>query len=93
MEDASVDAQQDTLSDTLNRKGFMNQARAMLAAALPGIPQYMIMADLDHFKSNNDRYGHAAGDEVIAAFGSLSRQLCEEKEFAAVSAAKSSPCC
>lgn len=33
-----------------------------------------MMADLDHFKRINDRYGHEAGDKILIAFGELLRQ-------------------
>ena len=38
------------------------------------LPLSVIMADIDHFKQVNDRYGHPAGDQVIRALGNLMRQ-------------------
>ena len=39
-----------------------------------GNPASVVMLDLDHFKQVNDRYGHAAGDNVIRALANLMRQ-------------------
>ena len=41
------------------------------------------MADLDHFKHVNDRYGHEAGDKVLASFGELLRQRTRATDIAA----------
>jgi diguanylate cyclase (GGDEF)-like protein len=58
-------AQTDSLSGVLNRGAFLEAADERLE--LPGLDQPMVVAliDIDHFKTINDTYGHAAGDEVI----------------------------
>ncbi|HHZ10811.1 MAG TPA: GGDEF domain-containing protein [Rhizobiales bacterium] len=62
----------DALSGLLNRRGFERRADvAMMAAVDQGLPVSLVIADIDHFKSVNDTYGHAAGDNVIASFASF----------------------
>lgn len=60
----------DTLSGLLNRRGFDLAARKLLEQRVQqGLPVAVILADLDHFKSINDRFGHDVGDSIIAEFG------------------------
>lgn len=72
---AAAVAQVDALSGALTRKGFLDRGSDLLKASTPSAPCCFIMADLDHFKSVNDRFGHAAGDEVIQVFGGLLTEL------------------
>ncbi len=52
-------ATHDVLTGVLNR-------RAWFQLATTTKPQGVALFDIDHFKSVNDRYGHPAGDEVLA---------------------------
>jgi len=59
-------ATRDALTGCLNRRAFFDQAHPVFAtAAGHGQPLSCIMTDIDRFKSLNDRFGHALGDEVI----------------------------
>ena len=53
-------ARTDPLTGALNREG--------LSVAEDGAAAGVILADLDHFKSVNDRFGHAGGDAVLREF-------------------------
>jgi diguanylate cyclase (GGDEF)-like protein len=65
-------ANQDELTGALTRRAFLAQAGAWFEAAA-GTDQRVALAivDIDHFKSINDRHGHAAGDRVLAQFGRI----------------------
>jgi diguanylate cyclase (GGDEF)-like protein len=60
----------DPLTGLLNRRGFMERADVLIgrSARKRGGRVSLLMFDLDHFKSINDRFGHAAGDAALRVF-------------------------
>jgi len=60
-------ANSDSLTHCLNRRAFFGRFERMFIKAVTGGHDLAcIMCDIDHFKSFNDRYGHAVGDKVLA---------------------------
>lgn len=58
----------DQLTGLNNRRYLTNQLQGLvMRAARGGEPVSVILADIDHFKSINDTFGHDAGDEVLKA--------------------------
>jgi diguanylate cyclase (GGDEF)-like protein len=62
-------ASTDPLTGLFNRRGFSEAcARVIEREAMSGRPVTVLIFDIDHFKSINDRFGHPAGDEILKLF-------------------------
>jgi two-component system, cell cycle response regulator len=62
----------DPLTNLPNRRGIEDWAvRQLSGAARYEFSFWVALADLDHFKTVNDTYGHDAGDTVLKAFSQI----------------------
>ena len=62
----------DPLSGMFNRRGFSEACnRVIEREAAAGRPVTVMIFDIDHFKSINDRFGHPAGDEILKLFSTV----------------------
>ena len=62
-------AASDPLTAILNRRGFEQAALPLVAQSQRhGRPLAVVIADLDRFKTVNDRFGHGVGDAVLQCF-------------------------
>ena len=73
---AELAARIDPLTQLENRRGLNEAATALMAAAeRRQEPLSLAVMDIDHFKQINDRYGHRAGDLVIAEVAACVRHV------------------
>nr|PZN69476.1 MAG: hypothetical protein DIU55_12920 [Bacillota bacterium] len=65
-DDLKQAATTDELTGAHNRRFFVQICeQELLRAGRRSRPTSLVLMDVDHFKRINDRYGHAAGDEVL----------------------------
>ena len=65
-------AGEDYLTGLPNRRKFEELASfLMFGRQRNGVPVSFLMLDIDKFKRVNDKYGHAAGDEVLKGFAQI----------------------
>ena len=71
-------AGRDSLTGLLHRGRFEDTGRERVARAKEdGRPLSLLIIDVDHFKSINDRFGHAEGDRVLKLVADELRQAAE----------------
>ena len=74
----------DHLTGATNRAHFFEQASiAFDRSKSSGRPLSIVMLDVDHFKSVNDGFGHAAGDAVLQALVRRCRTCLDEVDVLA----------
>ena len=71
----------DALTGLLDRNGLHARFAALAGSATA--PVSVVIADIDHFKSVNDTFGHQAGDEAIRLFAGLLRAEAGEDDVVA----------
>ncbi len=70
-------AQHDRLTGALN-KGAVSER---IAQHLANAQCSLLMIDIDHFKQVNDRFGHLAGDRVLAGLADRLQELISDSEI------------
>jgi diguanylate cyclase (GGDEF)-like protein len=80
----SMLAERDDLTGLHNRRFVMEMLERLIARAERDQEPFCIcIIDLDHFKRINDRFGHAAGDQVLIAFARLVEGELRSMDFVA----------
>jgi diguanylate cyclase (GGDEF)-like protein len=66
-------ANSDPLTGLANRRQLHESVAAALSETRGGVPSSFVAVDIDNFKSYNDVFGHAAGDEVLCTVADILR--------------------
>lgn len=84
LQDASRAAVSDHLTGLANRRAFdAYLSYAIEEARAGGRHLILMLADIDHFKAINDKWGHQAGDDVIRAVASIAEEVVGTKGLVA----------
>lgn len=72
-------ANRDVLTSCYNRRAFIHHANELLGKT--GFA--LLIADLDHFKTINDRYGHSTGDGALRHFAKVAESQIRQEDLMA----------
>lgn len=74
----------DGLTGLMNRRHFELESQRLLEfCARSELPVSVVMLDIDHFKSINDTYGHAAGDVALRSVAAQLRKVVRDSDVLA----------
>lgn len=76
-------ASRDPLTGLHNRRHVDAALPVLAVAARPEAPLAVLAVDIDDFKSVNDRFGHAGGDEVLRAVAQVLAAGCRQQDVCA----------
>lgn len=84
--DEKIDLQEKVIRDPLTglyNRGYLDATlpRELARARRENYPVAVIMIDLDHFKTINDTYSHAAGDTVLKTLAALLQRGARESDL------------
>lgn len=75
-------AASDALTGALNRRSLEQEAvRLSARCTRTGDSLAIMMIDVDHFKSINDRYGHQTGDEVLRRLAAVAQKTIRSDDY------------
>lgn len=77
--DLERQATTDSMTGVLNRRAFQKRLAEVPREEF-GCTGVLALLDLDHFKSVNDRFGHAAGDAALLTFADVMRGKLREAD-------------
>ncbi|HYW76796.1 MAG TPA: diguanylate cyclase [Gammaproteobacteria bacterium] len=67
----------DPLTGAANRRQFIARLRALTG------PAALVLVDIDHFKSVNDRFGHQFGDSVLVELARITTDVLRQEDLLA----------
>ena len=79
LEQSSTDA----LTRAYNRSYLQGRLREYCASKQPDVSYACLLADVDYFKSVNDKFGHLVGDNLLTAFVDTARTLFRTSDIVA----------
>lgn len=78
-----VSSQTDPLTRLPNRQAYNDKVGQSVQAFKQGTALAIAVVDIDHFKSINDRFGHATGDKTLQVVARHLRQYLADNHFVA----------
>lgn len=83
-EQLAVTANTDYLTGLPNRMAFLSAVQGNSSeSSVPPLNGCVVLADVDHFKRINDKYGHNAGDEVLIQISFIMSNMVRSEDLIA----------